>query len=74
MSSDAAEPAEPQAPQDAPDAQADPDELKARFRAALQHKHGGRGTVGGPGAGGSKIHNTQAAAGGKRTFRRKSGG
>ncbi|GAA2249621.1 MULTISPECIES: DUF5302 domain-containing protein [Kitasatospora] len=74
MSSDAAEPVEPQAPEAAPDGQGDPDDLKAKFRAALQHKHGGRGGVGGPGPEGSKIHGSHSAAGGKRTFRRKSGG
>ncbi|MDH6128942.1 DUF5302 domain-containing protein [Kitasatospora sp. GP82] len=74
MSSDAAEPVEPQAPEVAPVAQTDPDDVKAKFLAALQHKHGGRGNVGGPGTDGSKIHGTHAAAGGKRNFRRKSGG
>ncbi|KJK57615.1 DUF5302 domain-containing protein [Saccharothrix sp. ST-888] len=74
MSSDAAEPVEPQAPEVAPDAPADPDDVKAKFLAALQHKHGGRGGVSGPGAEGSKIHGTHSAAGGKRNFRRKSGG
>ncbi|MFB7662851.1 DUF5302 domain-containing protein [Kitasatospora sp. NPDC056138] len=74
MSSDAAEPVEPQSPEAVPDAAAGPDDVKAKFLAALQHKHGGRGGVGGRGAEGSKIHGTHAAAGGKRNFRRKSGG
>ncbi|QKW20884.1 DUF5302 domain-containing protein [Kitasatospora sp. NA04385] len=78
MSSDTAPAAEP-----APDATADadtgteaaaPEDQKAKFLAALQRKgNGGRGSNGGPG-GDSKIHGTHGAAGGKRTFRRKSGG
>jgi hypothetical protein len=53
---------------------ADPDDAKARFKAALERKRGGQasGSGGGP-AGDSKIHGTHGAAGGKRTFRRKSG-
>ncbi|MFF4339332.1 DUF5302 domain-containing protein [Kitasatospora sp. NPDC001540] len=51
-----------------------PDDQKAKFLAALQRKGGAnRSTNGGPG-GDSKIHGTHGAAGGKRTFRRKSGG
>ncbi|MFE6750673.1 DUF5302 domain-containing protein [Kitasatospora purpeofusca] len=52
-----------------------PDDVKARFLAALERKHGAKGgsTAGGPN-GDSKIHGTHAAAGGKRNFRRKSGG
>ncbi|GLW54643.1 DUF5302 domain-containing protein [Kitasatospora phosalacinea] len=82
MSSDTAPAAEP-----APDATADaetgtgtgaetvaPDDQKAKFLAALQRKGGeNRNTNGGPGSD-SKIHGTHGAAGGKRTFRRKSGG
>ncbi|MFD7728962.1 DUF5302 domain-containing protein [Kitasatospora phosalacinea] len=80
MSSDTAPAAEP-----APDATADaetgtgteaaaPDDQKAKFLAALQRKGGGnRSTNGGPGSD-SKVHGTHGAAGGKRTFRRKSGG
>ncbi|WP_035847052.1 DUF5302 domain-containing protein [Kitasatospora azatica] len=51
------------------------DDVKAKFLAALQRKQGGKGegAAGGPG-GDSKIHGTHGAAGGKRTFRRKSGG
>ncbi|MCC9309351.1 DUF5302 domain-containing protein [Kitasatospora sp. RB6PN24] len=54
---------------------ADTTDVKAKFLAALQQKKGGRGdgTGGGPG-GNAKIHATHGAAGGKRTFRRKSGG
>ncbi|WP_033217304.1 DUF5302 domain-containing protein [Kitasatospora phosalacinea] len=78
MSSDTAPNAEP-----APDATTDadagteaaaPDDQKAKFLAALQRKGGGnRNSNGGPGSD-SKIHGTHGAAGGKRTFRRKSGG
>ncbi|MCU7823535.1 DUF5302 domain-containing protein [Kitasatospora sp. DSM 101779] len=51
------------------------EDVKAKFLAALERKQGGRGSGGaGQGGEGSKIHGTHAAAGGKRTFRRKSGG
>jgi hypothetical protein len=62
------------APDTAPDAEAAPDDTKARFLAALQQKKGAKadGAGGGPG-GNSKIHSAHGAAGGKRTFRRKSG-
>ena len=51
----------------------DPAEAKARFKAALDRKRSQGGpSATGPG-GDSKIHGTHAAAGGKRTFRRKSG-
>ncbi|MFD9130709.1 DUF5302 domain-containing protein [Kitasatospora sp. NPDC059571] len=64
------EPAEQSAAEAAPAAG---DDVKAKFLAALQAKHGG--PAGRAGAGGdSKIHGTHGAAGGKRTFRRKSGG
>jgi hypothetical protein len=49
---------------------------KARFREALERKRGQqaeRAANGGP-HGASKIHGEHAAAGGKRTFRRKAGG
>ncbi len=51
------------------------DDVKAKFLAALERKHGVRtdGAGGGPGADG-KIHGAHSAAGGKRNFRRKSGG
>lgn len=51
------------------------EDVKAKFLAALERKHGTRtdGASGGPG-GDSKIHGAHGAAGGKRTFRRKSGG
>jgi hypothetical protein len=53
----------------------EPADVKAKFLAALQQKKGTRtdGSGGGPG-GNSKIHSAHGAAGGKRTFRRKSGG
>ncbi|MEU9045218.1 MULTISPECIES: DUF5302 domain-containing protein [unclassified Kitasatospora] len=51
------------------------DDVKAQFLAALERKHGAKGgsTAGGPNSE-SKIHGAHAAAGGKRNFRRKSGG
>ncbi|WP_431679792.1 DUF5302 domain-containing protein [Kitasatospora sp. KL5] len=79
MSQEAAPPAEqPEAaaaPADAPTEAPAQDDVKAKFLAALERKHGGRAS-GGAGQGGdaSKIHGTHGAAGGKRTFRRKSGG
>ena len=61
-----AEPAEPATPED---------DVKAKFLAALERKHGSRTDAAGGGkSGDSKIHGAHAAAGGKRTFRRKSGG
>ncbi|MFG2819450.1 DUF5302 domain-containing protein [Kitasatospora sp. NPDC048365] len=75
MSSEAAEPAEATTEADTAAAAetAEPDDVKAKFLAALERKGGGHGGAGGAG-GGSKIHGAHAAAGGKRTFRRKSGG
>jgi hypothetical protein len=52
------------------------DDPKAAFKAALDRKRGqqaARNEAGGP-TGGGKIHGEHSAAGGKRTFRRKSGG
>jgi hypothetical protein len=62
-------------PQNAEQAPAAPDDVKAKFLAALERKQGVRtdGTGGGPGSE-SKVHGAHAAAGGKRNFRRKSGG
>ncbi|KJY34700.1 hypothetical protein VR45_16220 [Streptomyces sp. NRRL S-495] len=56
-------------------ARAAQDDVKARFLAALERKHGVKsgGAAGGPN-GDSKIHGTHGAAAGKRNFRRKSGG
>ncbi len=78
MSGDAASPENVENPENVekPEAgAAAPDDVKAQFLAALERKHGakGAGTAGGPN-GDSKIHGTHAAAGGKRNFRRKSGG
>ena len=52
----------------------DPAEAKARFKAALDRKRNQSGRASGGPAGDSKIHGTHGAEGGKRTFRRKSGG
>jgi hypothetical protein len=65
--------ADPQAPADAETA--DPADVKARFRDALERKksqHADGVGTGGPGS--SKIHDVHSRAGGKRQFRRKSGG
>ncbi|MGW7446952.1 DUF5302 domain-containing protein [Kitasatospora sp. NPDC054795] len=79
MSSGAASTENPERPEPDPDAgipaATAQDDVKARFLAALERKHGTKGgsTTGGPN-GDSKIHGAHAAAGGKRNFRRKSGG
>ncbi|GAA0433926.1 hypothetical protein Acor_08230 [Acrocarpospora corrugata] len=52
------------------------DELKRKFREALERKRqsqADRNAQGG-GKGSSKIHGTHSVVGGKRSFRRKSGG
>ncbi|MCX4688654.1 DUF5302 domain-containing protein [Kitasatospora purpeofusca] len=51
------------------------DDVKARFLAALERKQGAKSgsEAGGPN-GDSKIHAAHGAVGGKRNFRRKSGG
>ncbi|MEV5506732.1 DUF5302 domain-containing protein [Streptomyces orinoci] len=51
------------------------DEVKRRFREALDRKRGRAAGAGasGHGAEGSKIHGTHGKAGGQRSFRRKSG-
>ncbi|WP_371498423.1 DUF5302 domain-containing protein [Kitasatospora sp. NBC_00374] len=73
MSSETAEPEQQPTPE--PEAAAAADDVKAKFLAALERKHGGKAGSGAGGAGGeSKIHGAHSAAGGKRTFRRKSGG
>ncbi len=54
---------------------AGPADVKARFRDALERKksqHADGVGTGGPNAG--KIHDVHSRAGGKRQFRRKSGG
>ncbi|GAA1992124.1 DUF5302 domain-containing protein [Kitasatospora viridis] len=51
------------------------EDVKAKFLAALERKHGAKSDAAGGGkSGDSKIHGAHGAAGGKRTFRRKSGG
>lgn len=52
-----------------------PDDVRSRFRAALERKQGQARarSVQGHGAGTSKARDTHGRAGGKRTFRRKSG-
>ena len=51
------------------------DELKRKFREALEAKRDGAGKGSNGGAGDqSKIHGTHGQAGNKRQFRRKSGG
>lgn len=51
------------------------DELKRKFREALERKKQAQMELnnGGRGNGASKIHGSQGPAGGKRSFRRKSG-
>lgn len=53
-----------------------PGEVKDKFRAALERKRGHQAerAAEANGRDGSKIHGEHGAAGGKRTFRRKSGG
>jgi hypothetical protein len=71
----AAQPAEPEAePADAQPA-AGPADVKARFRDALERKKGQHADgVGATGPNSGKIHDVRSRAGGKRQFRRKSGG
>jgi len=74
---DAAPPAEtaPDAGPAEPAADADPADVKARFRDALERKKSQHADgVGGSGPNTSKIHDVRSRAGGKRQFRRKSGG
>ncbi|MFG1811049.1 DUF5302 domain-containing protein [Streptomyces sp. NPDC049040] len=51
------------------------DEVKRKFREALERKQGARRGAGGAGTGPdqSKIHGAHGRAGGAREFRRKSG-
>jgi hypothetical protein len=56
-------------------ADAGDDPVKARFRDALERKKGRHADgVGGGGPGSGKISDVHSRAGGKRQFRRKSGG
>ena len=69
---DQSAPADPATPAEGADHS---DELKDRFRAALERKRGeakARSTHG-HGAGSPKVGESHRKAGGKRTFRRKSG-
>jgi hypothetical protein len=52
------------------------DDVKRKFREALERKRNGgvAGAAGGVGRDGSKIHGAHGRAGGQREFRRKSGG
>ncbi|MEU7040286.1 DUF5302 domain-containing protein [Streptomyces varsoviensis] len=52
------------------------DEMKRKFREALERKRGarGEGASGGAGASSSKIHGAHGPASTQRSFRRKSGG
>lgn len=75
-SADAAAAAEPEAAQDAAAAaEGGEDDVKRRFREALERKRGAAqaGGAGGVGKGASKIHGAHGRAGGPREFRRKSG-
>ncbi len=56
------------------DEQSDDNDAKAKFREALARKQGKQHPHESATEGGAKIHDERAAAGGKRTFRRKSGG
>jgi hypothetical protein len=55
---------------------ADGGEVKDKFKAALERKRGHQAerNAEAESRAGSKIHGEHGAAGGKRTFRRKSGG
>lgn len=50
------------------------DPTKDRFREALERKQAKSHANGGDAQNDSKVHGTHDRAGGKRTFRRKSGG
>lgn len=52
------------------------DDVKRKFREALERKRGGQhdGAAGGNGTGRSKIHGAHGPAASQRSFRRKSGG
>jgi hypothetical protein len=66
--------ADPEA-ETAADAQVpDEDEVKRKFREALERKQGAQKGGATTGTGQSKIHGAHGRAGGQREFRRKSGG
>ncbi len=51
------------------------DDVKRKFREALERKRGAQnGAAGGNGTGRSKIHGAHGPAASQRSFRRKSGG
>jgi Family of unknown function (DUF5302) len=50
-----------------------PDAAKDKFREALERKRGKKHPHESASQNASKVHDAQSAAGGKRTFRRKSG-
>lgn len=51
------------------------DDVKSKFREALERKRGQHADgVGGGGPNSGKVHDVHSRAGGKRQFRRKSGG
>jgi hypothetical protein len=52
----------------------DDEKAKAEFRAALERKKGKRHPHEAASQNDSKVHDVHSAEGGKRTFRRKSGG
>jgi len=51
----------------------DADPAKGKFREALERKRNQQHADNGPGQKDSKVHGAHDRAGGKRTFRRKSG-
>jgi hypothetical protein len=55
------------------DATQTPDPTKDAFREALERKRGRKHPHESASQGDSKVHDSHGAAGGKRTFRRKSG-
>ncbi|MEV7966434.1 DUF5302 domain-containing protein [Sphaerisporangium sp. NPDC088356] len=59
-----------------PETESPDDELKRKFREALERKRQGQAETNGNGRGkdASKIHGAHGPVGGKRSFRRKSGG
>ena len=65
--------AEPAAAAQPADAKPDFDELKRKFREALERKQDGHATAEGA-QDGSKVHGSRGPAVSRRSFRRKSGG
>jgi hypothetical protein len=70
------DPADASADEASSDAEStDPADVKAQFRNALERKKSQRAEgVGGGGPSTGKVHDVHGRAGGKRQFRRKSGG